>query len=146
MIRVLYSFLFLSCFVNAEESVCEGERLYIGKNHTTISDMIIVLEFDGEPSHGIHTVRFQSSPGKWDLISKWIEMPKSSKVKIDSITLKKDKCAVPHSGKWSVCWIKITTAKYTYNKKEFAFEVSAAPESNSLGCKSPSEFLNTWVY
>jgi hypothetical protein len=144
MIRLLSLLLFLSFFVNAGDSVCEGDVQSIDKNYTTISDMIIVLDFDGVDSKEPYSVRFNNKPGKWDLISKWVQVPESSQVRINSIALRKEKCQIPHHDEWLDCWIKSTNATYNYNGKEYQFRVNSAPEDEYLGCKSPKEFFN-WV-
>ena len=145
MVRYLCSIFIICSLANASEQVCEGEQKSIERKFRTVKDMIIVLEqSDGESKSDSNSVRFIKKPNEWDSISKWVQVPESSQITINSIALRKDKCKIPHHDEWLECWIKTTTATYWHNDKGYKFKVNGVPEAKYLGCKSSEDFFN-WV-
>jgi len=145
MVRYLCSIFFICSLANASEQVCEGEQKSIEQQFRTVKDMIIVLEqSDGESKNDSNSVRFIKKPNKWDPISKWVHVPKLSKITINSIAFNKDKCRIPHHDEWLDCWIKTTSATYHNDGNKYKFKVSDVPEGEYLGCKSSNEFYY-WV-
>ncbi|GHB75536.1 hypothetical protein GCM10008107_26430 [Psychrosphaera saromensis] len=145
MVRYLCSIFFICTLANASEQVCEDQQQAIDQQFKTIKDMIIILDKnDGAPTDDSYSVRFIKKPNKWDSISKWVYVPKSSNIIINSIALSKDKCKIPHHDEWLDCWIKTTNATYHNDSNEYKFKVSGVPEDKYLGCKSSNEFYN-WV-
>ncbi|MBY0419860.1 MAG: hypothetical protein K2W88_17540 [Pararheinheimera sp.] len=145
MVRYLCSIFFICSLAHAAEVVCEGEQKPIEQQFKTMKDMIIVLDqSDGVLKDELYSVRFIKNPNEEDLISKWVYVPESSKITINSITLSKDKCRIPHHDEWLECWIKTTNATYQNDGNEYMFKVIDVPEKEYLGCKSPNEFYN-WL-
>ena len=145
MVRYLFSILFFTTLANASEKVCENEKYFVEQPFQTAKDMIIVLEQgDGISASGNYSVRFIKKPNEWDSISKWIHVPASTTIIINSISLSKDKCKIPHHEYCLLCFWHNPGSFFQYGGNEYQFIVKGVPESEYSGCKSPSEFYS-WV-